>query len=76
MPDSRPLALSDQQLDAVMCAAAPLRPADRDPFLILVAQRLNGHTLGDGLVARVCREVQAEFWNLLDGVRTGTGKYR
>jgi hypothetical protein len=30
---SKPLALSDSQMDAVMSAAAPLAPADRDQFL-------------------------------------------
>ena len=39
---SRPIALSDSQLDTIMDAAQPLHPVDRGPFLEKVAQRLNG----------------------------------
>jgi hypothetical protein len=58
-----PLALSDSQLDAVYRAAGPLAPAVRPAFLELVAQRLAGAgEIGDGTVARVCREAQARLW--------------
>jgi hypothetical protein len=41
-----------------MAAARPLNPADRDDFLRHVATVLASQpTLGDGIVARVCREV-------------------
>jgi hypothetical protein len=57
-----PLALSDTQLGQVMRAAEPLLPLDRDAFLRSVAHRLRGEaTIGDGLVGRVCRELQREF---------------
>jgi hypothetical protein len=66
-PPPRPLALSDQQLDTVMRAAAPLQPIDRDAFLVLVAARLRGvEMIGDGVVARVCKEAQREFWDAPD----------
>jgi hypothetical protein len=42
------IALSDDQLDAVMRAAAPLAPADRGRFLEAVAARLRGRVIGDG----------------------------
>lgn len=38
-----PLALSDAELSAVMSAAAPLRPCDRDPFLRALAIELAGY---------------------------------
>jgi hypothetical protein len=58
-----PLSLSDDQMDAVMRAAAPLHPADRSLFLQRIAERLRGvEVLGDGLVARIAREVQREFF--------------
>jgi hypothetical protein len=45
-----------------MAAARPLSPADRDAFLRHVATVLATQpTLGDGIVARVCREVQRRF---------------
>jgi hypothetical protein len=66
-PQPRPLALSDSQLDAVLRAAAPLQPVDRDAFLVLVAARLRGvGMIGDGVVARVCKEAQREFWDAPD----------
>jgi hypothetical protein len=59
---TQPLSLSDSQLDAVMRAAEPLLPLGRDPFLRAVAQRLRSEpTIGDGLVGRVCKELQREF---------------
>ena len=58
-----PLALSDQQLDTVMRAAAPLLPGDRDNFLRALAARLHGECeLGDGVIFRACRELQREFF--------------
>jgi len=57
-----PLALSDDQLSAVMRAAGTLNVADRDDFLRVVAAALAGRELGDGLVGRVCAEAQKRFF--------------
>jgi hypothetical protein len=80
----RPLALTDQQLDAIHRAAWPLAPTDRAPFLELVAAKLSERPelLGDGYVARVCIECQRRFWSPPtlggeDGARRlKHGKYR
>jgi hypothetical protein len=70
----RPLALDDSQLDAIMRAAAPLQPQDRDAFLKDVAHALNGHELGDGIVGRICAEVQRKYWRAPEiEMRGGTG---
>jgi hypothetical protein len=59
-----PLALTDEQMNAVMRGAAPLRPQDRDAYLRQVAEQLRGQEpLGDGLVGRVVRDVQRRFWD-------------
>jgi hypothetical protein len=58
-----PLALSDQELDQVFRAAAPIAPHDRDAFLQDVAQRLTGITIGPGSVFRACHEAQRSFLN-------------
>jgi hypothetical protein len=52
------IALSDDQLDAVMRAAAPLAPADRGRFLEAVAARLRGRVIGDGVVYLAIKEAQ------------------
>ena len=64
MSTSRPVSLSDQQLSAVMSAAEPLAPADRDAFLRALANVLRGEEqpLGDGAVFRAVRALQREFW--------------
>ena len=54
-----PLTLSDAQMDAVM-RAAPLDPDRRSDFLRDVAA-LQGRELGDGLVGRVCSEMQRRY---------------
>jgi hypothetical protein len=58
-----PVALTDDQLDAVMRAAQPLAVGDRDAFLQAVAARLQGHELGDGEVGRAIREVLPRFFD-------------
>jgi hypothetical protein len=59
-----PLALTDEQMSAVMRGAAPLRPQDRDAYLRQVAEQLRGQEpLGDGVVGRVVRDVQRKFWD-------------
>jgi hypothetical protein len=57
-----PVRLTDQQFADIMRAAQPLQAADREAFLRAVADRLRDVAdLGDGQVARVCRELQHEF---------------
>jgi hypothetical protein len=72
------LSLGDEQLDAVYRAAAPLHPADRSAFLERLAERLPGvEVLGDGLVSRIARETQREFFRSPPDLRRhGIGKYR
>src|SRR5215472_9526071 len=70
-----PLPLTDEQLDAVMRAAAPLQPRDRDPFLRDVANALQGHEIGPGLLHRIVCECQRKYWDPpIDGT-AGVGKY-
>ena len=57
-----PLTLTDDQMSAIMHAAQPLAVGDRAPFLHDVAVALDGQELGDGLVSRVCRDVQRRYW--------------
>jgi hypothetical protein len=57
-----PIALTDDQLDIIQRAAEPLNPHDRGAYLETVAELLNGHELGDGIVARAAREAQRRFW--------------
>jgi hypothetical protein len=55
---SKPLAL-----DAVMAAAAPLLPCDRDAVLRSLANILSGeHEIGDGSLHRAIRSVQRQFF--------------
>ena len=49
----KPIGLTDEQLLTIQRAAAPLHPQDRGPYLEKVAEMLNGHEIGDGLVGRV-----------------------
>jgi hypothetical protein len=54
-----PLALSDNQLDAVLRAAQPLPVGDRAAFLEALAQALVGYReIGDGQLYVVIREIQ------------------
>ena len=57
----KPIALTDNQLAQVQRCAEPLNPHDRGPYLERVAELLNGHEIGDGLVGRVVREAQRQF---------------
>jgi hypothetical protein len=58
------LRLTDSELDIVFAAAHPLEVADRDPFLRAVAERLATiPERGDGVVHRVCAEVQRAHWD-------------
>lgn len=67
MPSSsKPLSLSDDQLQAVMRACEALQPIDRDPFLRALANRLRGEIIGDCSIHRVIREL----------LRPGAGFFR
>jgi hypothetical protein len=58
-----PLALTDEQLSAIMAAAEPLAPADRSAFLEDVAAALAAlPVVGDGAVNRVVREAQSKYF--------------
>jgi hypothetical protein len=57
----RPLALTDDQLAQVYRCAEPLNPHDRGAYLKTVAELLNGHVLGDGVVARAAAMAQAKY---------------
>ena len=58
-----PIKLTDSELDAVMAHARPLDPDLRDPFLRSVSNALQGQTvIGPGVVARVCAEMQRQFF--------------
>jgi len=76
-----PLPLSDEELDAVMRAAFPLQPRDRDAFLRDVANALQGQgELGPGLLHRVMCEIQRRYWDPPlqadnGGRNRGVGKY-
>jgi len=61
----RPLALTDDQLTAILHGAQPLRPHDRDDFLRAVADALanGGGPVGDGDVNRAIRAAQKKFFD-------------
>jgi hypothetical protein len=62
----RPVTLSDAELDVLLNLARPLDPAMRDPFLRAVAIELARYQpaeLGPGLISRVARQMQREFWS-------------
>jgi len=73
-----PLALSDEQLDAIMLAAKPLRPHDRDPFLreVVAALTNGGGLVGDGDVNRAVRAAQRRFFDPPDLGHGDHSKYR
>src|SRR5215510_8793663 len=67
MEPAMPLALTDDQLCAVMNAAQPLLPADPVLFLEDVAAALADVTeIGDGQVARIAREMQRRYFRAPD----------
>jgi hypothetical protein len=71
-----PVRLSDDELNTVMQAAAPLAVAQRDPFLRAVANSLAGYKeIGPGTVFTVCRELQKQFFDPPNLEHAGTGKY-
>jgi hypothetical protein len=79
-----PIKLSDEELDAIMRAAAPIDPDQRDQFLQAVYSALAAcHEIGPGAVYLVCRSVQKQFFHppIPDshegrhGPNRGIGKY-
>jgi hypothetical protein len=55
--------LTDDQLTAVLRAAAPLAIGDRDAFLRDVAAALQGRELGDGAVYRAITQAQRRYYD-------------
>ncbi len=69
--------LTPDELSIVHSAARPLQPQAVEPFLATVAERLRDcRELGPGVIFRVAREVQREFFDppSLNG-RTGAHRY-
>jgi hypothetical protein len=61
----RPIAVSDEQLSAIMRACAPLQPMERSALLAALAHRLRGYRngdVGDGELHRLLREILREVW--------------
>jgi hypothetical protein len=59
-----PLRLTDEQLTIVMDGARPLRLGDRDPFLLLVAEQLQGlPVVGSADVRRAVQSAQRQYWD-------------
>jgi hypothetical protein len=72
-----PLALSDEELAAVMQAAAPIPPRDREAFLIDVASELaNYPEIGLGVIGRVTAKLQREHLIRPRFGKIGVGKWR
>jgi hypothetical protein len=59
---STPIAFSDEQLDAIMHAAHPLAPANRERFVEAVTAALQGRELSDGAVYLAIRKAQRQFF--------------
>jgi hypothetical protein len=55
-----PIAFSDEQLDAIMRAAQPLAPADRERFVEAVTAALQGREIGDGTVYLAMPQCQTD----------------
>jgi hypothetical protein len=62
MSELRPLALTDQQLDAISNGARCFFPADRGRYLERVAELLAGVLIGDGTVYRAVATAQRELY--------------
>jgi hypothetical protein len=57
----QPLALTDEQLNAVMAAAAVIDPRRRGAFLEALAEQLRGQPVGDGSLHRAIALLQPRF---------------
>jgi hypothetical protein len=63
----RPIALSDDELQAVMDAARPLAPRDRDQFLRRIAAVITALPVrGPGVIHRAIRSTWREFYDVPD----------
>ena len=62
---STPISLTDSELEAIMTAAKPLAPWQRDRFLRRIAEEIValGEQRGDGSVARAIRSVWREHYD-------------
>ena len=71
----RPIALTDEQLDAIVRASQPLAPDDRGKFLGQLTRALEGREIGDGAVYLAICEAQRKilFPPVLERA-TGTSK--
>jgi hypothetical protein len=58
-----PIALTDEQLDAIIRACGPLRPDARGAFLETVAAALQGREIGDGAVYLAIAAAQRQFFD-------------
>lgn len=59
-----PLALTDDELAAIMSAAAPLQPHQRSQFLRdVVAELAKYEVVGPGIIGRVTAKLQREHLN-------------
>ena len=59
----RALALSDEQMTALIQASQPLQPHDRSAFLTELAARFEGREdVGDGELFRAVAELQRQFF--------------
>jgi hypothetical protein len=57
-----PLSLNDDEYNAIMQAAAPIHPLQRDAFLKALATALEAHpVIGPGLVHRCAADLQKTF---------------
>jgi hypothetical protein len=72
-----PLALTDEQMDAILLAARPLRLHDRDPFLreVVDALKNGGGPVGNGDVNRAVRAAQRRYFDPPD-LSHDDSKYR
>ena len=61
---TRPIGISDSQLEMIMEACTPMLPQDRDRFLRALADALGGEPqpLGDGQLHRAVRSLQRQYW--------------
>jgi hypothetical protein len=74
---TKPLALTDDQMSDLLAAAHPLPPDSRSAFLEACACELAKlPMIGDGVVHRICAELQRQFFDPPDLSRSaGSSKY-
>jgi hypothetical protein len=75
----RPIPLSDDEMDAVYRACAPIAPDRRSGFLRALAAELQGREIGPGTVHRAIVAVQRAYFDppleVEGGKRVSGGKY-